>query len=233
MGEPDNVRYLKTCEQVVAGIQECILRARLRAGDPLPSDRELARTLRVGTGSVRQAIGVLESMRVLEAGPGGREVVAASRSPLVGSLLGVRMALSGFHRAELMSIRIDLERSSAARAASGATARELAPVRAVVEEMADPGIGCARFGELDRDFHALLARAGHNELAALLLATLGDAVQTEMRAGYDRSARWRQTAEQLAAEHRSILDAVEARDARRAADAVTAHISRFYDVRAS
>lgn len=233
MDEPDNVRYLKTRRQIVAGIQEWILRERLCVGDALPPDGELARALGVGAGSVRQALGVLESMRVLEPRAGGRHVVGTPRSPLVGTLLRLRMALSGFDRAELMSIRIDLEGASAARAATSAKPADLAPLRAVVEEMAAPGIGFVRFGELDCEFHTLLARAGHNELAALLLTTLGDAVQTEMRAGYDRSERWRQTAERLAAEHRRILDAVEAGDARLAADSVTAHISRFYDLAAS
>ncbi|AIJ25576.1 hypothetical protein [Amycolatopsis methanolica] len=47
-----------------------------------------------------------------------------------------------------------------------------------------------------------------------------------MRAGYDRVDRWRQDCARLAAEHRGILDALEA-GARLAAEYVTAHISRF------
>ncbi|GAB2964901.1 FCD domain-containing protein [Amycolatopsis acidiphila] len=232
MDEPDNVRYLRAPGQVVADIQEWMLRERLHAGNRLPSERELAATLRAGTNSVRHALGVLETMRVLERGPGGRHVVAPPPSPLVGRLLRLHMAVSGFERAELMSIRIGLESAAAARAAACATPNELAPLHVVVREMADPAIGYARFGELDCRFHTLLARAGHNELAALLLSTLGDVLQSEMRAGYDRSAHWRRTAGRLATEHRRILDSVEAGDAARAADTVTVHIRQFYDLRA-
>jgi len=227
----DNVRYLKTCSQVVAGVQEWILRERLGVGDRLPPERELARRLQVGTSSVRQALVVLESMRVLERGPDGQDVVGDS--PLLDRLLRLRMALSGFDRTELMSIRIDLERASAARAAVSATPEELAPLRAVVAEMADPGIDYRRFGELDCRFHTLLARAGHNELAALLLTSLGDAMQTEMRAGYGNSPHWRHTAAHLADEHGRILASVEAGDPQLAGDEVTAHITRFYNLRAS
>lgn len=235
MGMPEHaeVLYLKTRSQVVAGIQEWILEEGLRPGDRLPAPPELARALRVTANSVRQALAVLESMRLLERGPGGHHRLGGEPSAVVDRLLRLRMAVSGFDPGDLMSVRVDLERASAARAATSATEAELAPLHAVVREMADPAVDCVRFGELDCTFHLILAQAGHNELATLLLTTLGDAMRHEMLTGYDRSPQWRATAIRLAGEHQHILDAVEARDPHRAADVVARHIGRFYDLQAS
>ena len=229
--EPDNVRYLRPQSRIVAGVQDWILHERLTAGDALPPVDELAHLLGVNTATITQALRALESMRVLDRSPGGH-VVSSTRSPLVDQLLRLRMALSDFGRDELMSIRVDLERGAAARAAVDAEPAELSELHSIVDEMATPTIGVRRFGELDCEFHTRLAQAGHNELAALLLTSLGDAVQQEMRAAYGRTPHWPLTAARLAREHRAILDAVHAHDPTAASESVSGHIHRFYDLRA-
>jgi GntR family transcriptional regulator, transcriptional repressor for pyruvate dehydrogenase complex len=234
VGEPnlDNMRHLGSRSQVLTGIQEWILNEHLRAGDPLPPERDLARSLGVGTLSIREAFRVLESLGILEPGPTG-ELVAAAR-PAIGlhTLLRLHVSLSGFDVTDLMSIRIELERSSAARAATEAAPEDLGPMRSVVEAMARPTIDHARFGELDCEFHLSLARAAHNDLAAVLLASLSDAVKNEMSASYARTPNWQRTADRLAAEHAWILTSIENGDPDRAADVITKHIAGFYDLRA-
>lgn len=232
MGEPDNVRRLGRRSQVLTGIQEWILEARLRAGDRLPPAGELARALGVGEASIREGVRVLESLGVLAPGPGGDVVVARPATGL-DTLLGLHVSLSAFGVADLMSIRVDLERSSAARAATEALSDDLAQLRSLIEEMSSPSVDRAGFRELDCEFHLVLARAAHNELAATLLASLSDAVKGEMAAGYARTGDWRRTARRLAAEHCRILAAVEDGDPVQAAEATTAHIARFYGLRAS
>lgn len=230
MGEPDNVLYFRTRDQVVAGVQGWILDERLGAGDRLPPAKELAATLQASSHSVRQALGVLESIRLLKPGPDGCDVVGAERSTVVERLLRLRMALSGFSRGDLMSVRLDLERVAAARAATAATTAELAALRRVVREMTDSAVDYVRFGELDCEFHLLLAQAGHNGLATLLLTALSDAMHNEMLAAYQGSPHWWRTAQRLASEHQQILHAVANRDPHQAADVVAGHIGRFYDL---
>jgi DNA-binding FadR family transcriptional regulator len=231
MGEPerDNVRPLGSRDRVLTGLQEWILNEHLRVGDELPPVRDLARSLGVGKVSVREAFRVLESLGVLEPRATG-EVVAAP----VGAwdaLLRLHVSLSGFSCGDLMRTRIELERSSAAKAAVEARPEELRRLRSMVDSMAGPATDHRRFRELDCAFHLGLARAAHNDLAAVLLAGLGNAVKQEMSAGYARSMSWPGTADRLAAEHRLILDSVAGGDPGRAAERVTQHIAAFYDLR--
>ncbi|MFI5606434.1 FadR/GntR family transcriptional regulator [Amycolatopsis sp. NPDC051903] len=234
MGQPDNVRYLGSPGQVLAGIQDWILTAHLRAGDPLPAERELARALGVGSGRLREGVRALEAAGVLEpaADATAAAVVAEAPADALHKLLRLHLSLSRFGTGDLMSIRIELERSSATRAARSALPDDLTPLREITGEMGRPGVTRGQFRELDSAFHLGLARAASNDLAAVLLASLGDAVGDEMTAGYARTADWPATARQLADEHTWILDAIETGDPDRAAAEVTRHIAGFYGLRA-
>jgi DNA-binding FadR family transcriptional regulator len=231
MGEsqPDNVLRLMPRDQVVADVQDWILRARLRPGDRLPASGDLARSLGVSATQVRQAVGALAAVGVLEPIAEGHTVRREPSTALDG-LLRLRMSLSGFAAAELISIRLQLERAAATRAATAATPAEITRLRAAADATARRTVDHARFSELDYEFHLRLARAGHNGLAVLLISTLSDVLKTEMRTGYARSADWHRTAERLAAEHRSIVSAIQRRDSDRAAAEITTHLADFYDV---
>jgi DNA-binding FadR family transcriptional regulator len=234
MGEPnrDNVRHLGSRGQVLTGIQDWILNEHLHAGDELPPERDLARSLGVGTASIREAFRILESLGVLELRPTGEVVATAKPTAALDKLLRLHVSLSEFGLADLMSIRLQLERSSAARATTHAAPDDLDRLRSVVEAMARPAIDHTRFRELDCEFHLSLATAAHNDLAAVLLASLGDAVKNEMSAGYARTTSWTGTVDRLAAEHNWILNAIECGDPDRAADRITKHITGFYGLRA-
>jgi GntR family transcriptional repressor for pyruvate dehydrogenase complex len=62
---PDSV------ERVVSSLRDDILRRRYRAGDRLPSERELAEKLAVNRGAVREAFRVLSQLGLVTSGPGG------------------------------------------------------------------------------------------------------------------------------------------------------------------
>jgi GntR family transcriptional regulator, transcriptional repressor for pyruvate dehydrogenase complex len=234
MGMPnwDNVRHLGSRSQVLTGIQEWILNAHLRTGDALPPERDLARSLGVGTVTIRNAFRVLESLGVLEPGPTGETVAATEPTTTLDKLLRLHVSLSGFDVTDLMSIRIEFERSSAARAATEAASVDLTRLRPVVEAMAQPMIYRGHFRDLDCEFHLGVARAAHNDLAAVLMASLGHAVKNEMSAVFARTTDWPNTAERLAAEHDQILTSIESGNPDQAADAITSHIAGFYKLRA-
>ncbi|NKQ55999.1 FadR family transcriptional regulator [Amycolatopsis sp. K13G38] len=234
MGEPEpaEVLYLRPRGEVVAAVQDWIVRSELRVGDRLPSERQLARTLGMSAGQVRQALGALESVGLIESPAAGGKIVRGPHSQALGNLLRLHMSLAGFTVADLVSIRVDLECASAAQAALDATPEDLERLRRVAADMRRPGITPAEFGDLDCEFHLRLADAGRNGLAAFLLGTLEAAMKTGMRTGYGRRSGWPGTAARLAAEHQWIVDAIEGRDASRAANEVANHISGFYEASA-
>src|SRR5438309_11129721 len=84
--ELEPVRKTRIYEEVASQIQRLITDGRLRPGDHLPPERELAERFGVSRTSVREAIRVLELMGLLEPPPGGWPAARApSTDPTVNS----------------------------------------------------------------------------------------------------------------------------------------------------
>src|SRR3989304_4005061 len=78
------IKSTRIYEEIVRQIKAMIAEGRLKSGDQLPPERELAEKFLVSRTSVREALRALESLGLLEIRPGGGTVV---REEAVGSLL--------------------------------------------------------------------------------------------------------------------------------------------------
>src|SRR4051812_34402795 len=65
------VQRVRTYEQVMSQFEERILDGRLKAGDHLPSERDLAIQLGVSRPSLRESLRVLEALGIVEIRRGG------------------------------------------------------------------------------------------------------------------------------------------------------------------
>lgn len=226
------VRRVRTHEHVLSQIAERILDGRLGVGDRLPSERELVAALGVSRTSVREALRVLESMGLIEANVGsGRDagsIICGRPSEALSNLLRLHMALARFQLADLVEVRIQLERGAAARAASSAQPRDIARLRELVQAMQDPRLEHSTFHELDTEFHVTIARISGNALVADLMQALRGAVRAQMESSFESVADWDAMMERLGAEHENIVSAIDGNHAAKAADLVAEHISGFY-----
>lgn len=223
---------LRTHEQVLAAIEEQITRGNLRPGDRLPSERDLAEVLGVSRPSVREALRVLEWMGVVVTGVGsGKDagsIITGRPSDALSRLLRLQLALAHFNLEDVVRTRVTLESAAVAAAAQSAQPEELAPLRELLDRMADPTLGPDQFNELDTDFHVGIAVASGNTLLKELMQALREAVHQVMVEAFERLPDWQAVADELRTEHRAILTAIEAHDDVAAMAAVTHHINDFY-----
>src|SRR6187397_3621021 len=120
-------------EQVVGFVRDLIDRGRLRPGDRLPAERELATQIGVSRPSVRAGLHALAAMGVVRSRHGSGTYIPDG-PPLLGSEpLSFLAALHGFTRDEMYEARRILEVGAAGRAAERATLEQLA---ALAEEVA-------------------------------------------------------------------------------------------------
>jgi len=226
------VARLRTDQQVLAQIEEHILRGRLRPGDRLPSERDLVEALGVGRSSVREALRALEALGIVlphtGAGRDSGSIIAGGPSGALSNLLRLHMALARFELRDLVDTRVQLERRAAALAAEHVDEDDLTPLADVLAAMSDPGLTPGAFNELDTSFHVCLASVSGNALLADLMQALRDAVHEQMVLAFERLPDWRQAADRLIEEHRAIYDAIRRRDPSAAAAAVERHIEGFY-----
>ncbi|MDY0910750.1 FadR/GntR family transcriptional regulator [Microbacterium sp. CFBP9034] len=216
---------------VLERIETDLLDGRLRPGDRLPPERELASTLGVGRSSVREALRVLEVMGLIRTGTGsgptsGAIIIATPRGGM-SALLRLQVAAQGFPLDDVVRTRLVLE-SAVIDALASDPDRDTGDARSVVDAMDAADLTPAEFLSLDAQLHLALAEASGNVVIAAMMAGLRTAIESYVQAGAEGIADWDAAAARLRREHRSILDAVDAGDAERARTLIHDHITGYY-----
>jgi DNA-binding GntR family transcriptional regulator len=193
-------------EQVLDHLREEILSSRLAPGTEL-GEVALARSLGVSRGPLREAIGQLAAEGLVTMVPRRGAVVTRLTRQEFMDAYQVREAL------ESLAMKLAVPRLSAPEKA------QLHEMCEAMERAAAEGDSVGFFA-VNRDFHDLFVRAsGNRKLAAVhsqLIAQMGRLL--------NRSAELRGGLEQSAAEHRAILDAIDADDAALAVRLLEEHI---------
>lgn len=202
------IRRTRVSEGITEQVRDLIISGRLRPGDRLPAERDLARTLRVGRSVVREAIRAMEFLGIVEVRPGEGTFVAPlpgghGPNPLTASLFQTWST-----QRMLFEVRRVLEPSLAALAARRATAEQIAQLRTVLGGQ----VACIREGGTgvneDTTFHFLIAQATGNHVLLSIVNILMDLLQKTREASLQHADRRGLSLR----EHWAILEAIEARD---------------------
>src|SRR5271166_1277815 len=152
------IRRNKVYEEVAKQIERLILN-KLQPGDKLPSERELAETLRVSRSSIRDAIRGLELMGLVEPREGAgtivREVSAESLVNPFSDALKRRPELIS----ELLDFRRMLEPPLAARAATHASPDEISEMEEILQRQEEKLSHLEPAIDEDAEFHYSVALA--------------------------------------------------------------------------
>jgi DNA-binding GntR family transcriptional regulator len=193
-------------EQVADHLREEILSSRLAPGEEL-GEVALARSLGISRGPLREALGQLAAEGLVTIVPRrGAVVKRLTRQEFIDAYQ-VREAL------ESLAIKLAVPRLSHT---------DKAALHAMCEQMEQAAAGgdTDGFFEINREFHAMLVRSSGNtklvEVHGQLIAQMGRLMK--------KSVELRGGTEQSAAEHRAILEAVDAGDPLRAARLLEEHI---------
>src|ERR1700704_129208 len=144
--EDVTVRLLSTFKRLIS-------EGALVAGSRLPSERELAENFQVSRSSLRQALKVLEIMGVISQRVGDGTYLNPVAPTLLGEPMEFLILLNGISFHELMEARIIVEPELAARAATRATAEDLAVLRREMAAMQAGAKKKTRGSEHDLQFH--------------------------------------------------------------------------------
>jgi GntR family transcriptional repressor for pyruvate dehydrogenase complex len=220
-------------EIVLWRIEEQIASGRLKVGDRLPSERDLAASLGVGRPAVREAIRVLEAMGTVVPGTAGSDsatLVAAIPGDALTHLVTLHVMLSSFETADVVRARIALERESARLAAKQATPADHTAMADELTAMDPLDITPEEFNDRDTTFHLVIARASGNILLTELTTALRMAMRPTQLAALRAGPDFPTIAARLAVEHHAIHDAIGSGDGDLAANRIEAHIEGFYHV---
>jgi GntR family transcriptional repressor for pyruvate dehydrogenase complex len=214
------IKSTRIYEEIVRQVKAMIGEGRLKGGDRLPPERDLAEKFVVSRTSVREALRALESVGLVEIRPGEGTFVRQVSVDALVEPLALLMASQREATSELFEARRLLEPSLAALAASRATPEEIQEMERILEEQAGE-VAAGRTGlAQDAQFHAAIGAAAHNQAITRIAHAIMDLLTQSREESLNTAGRPTRSHE----DHRRVLAAIRGRDAEAARRAMLEHI---------
>ncbi|MBU1342069.1 MAG: FadR family transcriptional regulator [Proteobacteria bacterium] len=209
-------------------IRELIFRGKLKPGEKMMTERELAELMNVSRTTVRDAIQRLVAIGLIVQKHGQGTFVgtydAGPKNPIIKAIEDQDTTLE-----DLLEVRMGLECNAAALAALRADETDINAMRQCIEEM-EKEIRSNRLGtEADASFHMAIAYASKNPLHILIMRNFHDYLLHGIRENLSSLYKKPENIEIILKQHRNILDVITSRDPEKAYTAMQNHISFVLD----
>ncbi len=211
---------------VVRQIELLILRGILRPGERLPPERDLAERMGVSRPTLRDAISELQAQGLLTAKAGSgiyvAEVLGSAFAPALVRLFGSHDEAVF----DYLSFRRDMEGLAAEKAARQGSESDLKVVQAIFDKMQAAHDRNAADDEarLDAEFHMAIIEASHNVVMLHMMRSMYDLLVQGVFYNRQTMFQQRATREAILDQHRSINDALQARNPSAARTAIEQHL---------
>lgn len=213
-------RARSLADQLLAVLERQIDEGRIKPGERLATERELALQFGASRNVVRTALTELHKAGKITRRVGHGTVVTA---PAEGRRGGSTMQFLDASPVELLEFRLAMEPGLAETITLNASEGDLQAIKQCVEG----GDAASRWEEWehwDRSFHQHLVVATHNRLAIAVyeavIAVRHERPWLKLKQGHTDPIRWRQYQD----DHRKIAEALLARDAATATAAIRSHL---------
>src|SRR5437763_10543784 len=207
-------------EQVVIQVREMIREGKLRPGDRLPPERDLAERLGISRASLRHGLRFLAAIGVLTSRHGSGTYIADGPPALDSEPLRMLAELHRFTPDEMFETRKLLEVGLAGLAAQHAQPDHLAVMAEEVTEMYATLDDPQEYLVHDIRFHRAIAAASGNQILAALMNMVSTAMYESRRATVERATDLKESAEF----HRKIYRLIRAGKSEEARFAMNEHL---------
>lgn len=212
-------------QHAINAVIEYIRGHQLRVGDDLPSEIQFARDLGVSRSVIREAIGALAALQLIDVGNGRRPRVSAVNVSVMGISLNHAVGTQQISVQDVWDFRRGLELHSVALAAARRTEEEAYRIMMLARQMSKLRDDLPKLVECDIAFHAAIAAASHN----LLLAQVVTSFSPLMQEAVPKAWRTRTTPEAvdlIVQKHLAVAEAIADGDPDAAARAMGDHFDR-------
>lgn len=216
------IKKTRIHEEVVSQIHELIRDGKFKAGDQLPSERELAETFQVSRTSVREAIRALETQGLVISRTGMGNFVAdlpieSLVAPLAKLLIEEKTAL-----ADVFELRKLIEPQIASLAAERATSADVQRMKHLLEKQREQVQRGATGVEADTELHFAIGQATQNHAIEKLVSGLLDVLSHSREESLQTLGRRQASIDS----HLAIVAAIEKHDQAKAREAMRYHIEQ-------
>ncbi|HSB81186.1 MAG TPA: FadR/GntR family transcriptional regulator [Candidatus Methylomirabilis sp.] len=214
------IHKTRVSKEIIDQVRDLISSGRLKPGDRLPSERELAHTFHVGRSTVREAIRSMESLGLIDVRAGEGTFLAGPKAERTHDPLSANLFQAWGTHFKLFEVRSVLEPALAGLAARRATSEQIEAMRGILADQEREILRGESGKKEDTVFHHLIAEATGNEIlhriADSLMSLLGQTRETSLQRGGRPLRSYKQ--------HQAILEAIEARNPAAAERRMREHI---------
>jgi GntR family transcriptional repressor for pyruvate dehydrogenase complex len=210
-------------QSVVSRILDLVRTGMLRAGDRLPSERELIDILNISRPSLREALRALSMLGVVDTRHGGGAYITDLEARTLLAPLDFFLSLSHSNLADTFESRRIVEIEIVRKAALKATSEDVGALEGMLsahEKVLSDPVG---FRILDSRFHARLSAIAGNVVLERIAYGLYNMGLDIRRRATENVALIRRSL----GEHTKIVAAISTKDAEAAADAMAAHLDHI------
>ncbi|HAY48689.1 MULTISPECIES: FadR/GntR family transcriptional regulator [Thalassospira] len=195
-------------DAILEALTDFIVSSKLAPGDRLPPERELMAGLKVGRSSIREAIGHMQALGVVEIRRGSGTYL---KRPVSEKTLFMPLSIATQRDGLLqtLEVRRGLEVEASMLAAKRATAQDIDEMRAALDAMEAEHLEFGTAGEADLVFHLSIYKASGNPLFEQLLGQMREAFESFFAQPFNRP----DFASSSFEFHRMLFDAIVAGDA--------------------
>jgi len=174
----ETIKQKRAFQEVVDQIRREVSLGRLKPGDKLPPERELAEQMRVSRAAIREGMRALENAGLIRCyqGMGGGAFIQEQDSSTMTQALADNVMLGRVPTANVTEMRIILIDQAIRLACARASNEDFDALEADIERLEQ----LAMTGDLSRrhahinDFYRILAAATHNQVMVMLVESLSE-----------------------------------------------------------
>lgn len=217
------IEHKRIADHVFDQLQELILTGEFREGDKILSERELANAFQVSRITVRDAVGKLAGMGMLEKRQGQGTFVSRTSGKTHAHMIMI-MDSQNATMQDLLELCMGFECNAAALAAQRARQSDIAFMDKCIKE-SESEMRRAHLGSAcDTRFHMTIAQANNNPLQVFVMKRLYEFLTFGIKENIFAQNEKSQKFETIQQQHRNIMNAIKAHDPMRAYRANKLHI---------
>lgn len=220
------IKPRRVSDQVFEQLRELIARGRIKPGERLMPERELATSLRVSRTTVREALNKMVVMGILEQKQGQGTFVRTMDRGTPNTFMGV-LGAEEATLIDLLDVRLGLECNAARFAALRATTADLTILERHLDDMSDAVTTGESGAEADVAFHMAIAEASHNPLQVHLMRQFYEFMSLGIERNLSLFYEGADLIGTVQHQHEQIVTGIRLRDPDAAVDAVQVHIENI------
>ncbi len=221
------LRRQRLSDLITDQIEQLIVDGKLKPGEGLPSERDLAAQLGVSRPSVREALLLLESRGLVGARRGGGYAVTDVTAPTMTDPLAHLLQRHPSAVDDVLEVRHGLECVAAYFAATRATDADVKALRerAATMRRRRKKLDASEMVDLDVDFHMAVAEASHNVALVHVMRGIFNLMRLNILRAREAMYHQEETLGLLDDQHTALAEAIASRDADAARAAANVHLS--------